>query len=295
MYGAVLTHTHGVCACRYINFGALCMNFLEVSKDYAELTDPDRADGYDAPISAIQSLMSVLTFGLLLSFGGIGFKKAYIAARSTSLGNLRTRASSFWRTRGDSAAAPGDGPNEVPGGFGGLTARFSASVQRACLAARSTSWSELRARVRSLGRSRGGPAPPSEAPRHGSVDEETFGGLNPICSAGAAASRRVSKAARRDLAVELTDIHAGKATKRTHRGHQLSVESSETMALPAPPAVAAPTLATSVLPAEWAAHTTPEGKVYYYNAATGVTAWTLPEAGSFEIGGAQIGSEKSLS
>ena len=61
------------------------MNFLELAKDYAELTDPDRTDGYDASISVIQSLMSALTFGLLLSFAGVAIKKAYVAARSTSL------------------------------------------------------------------------------------------------------------------------------------------------------------------------------------------------------------------
>ena len=90
----LLFSTH---ARRYINFGALCMNFLKVSKNYAELTDPDRADGYDAPISAIQSLMSVLTFGLLLSFAGVGIKKAYVAVQSTSLSDLHARARSLGR------------------------------------------------------------------------------------------------------------------------------------------------------------------------------------------------------
>ena len=196
------------------------MNFLEVSKDYAELTDPDRADGYDAPISAIQSLMSVLTFGLLLSFAGVGIKTAYVAARSTSLSDIRTRVQSvFGRSRGDSEAPQLAGVEDV--------------------------------------------------------DEENFAGSNPMRSAGGAATERTSKTARRDLAVEMTSF---KATKLAQRGgRQLSVESSETMALPAPAAaIAAPIPAASELPAEWAAHATPEGEVYYYNTATGVTTWTLP-------------------
>ena len=53
MCGWLLSHRL-LCARRYINFGALCMNFLVVSKDYALLTDPERADEYDAPISFIQ-------------------------------------------------------------------------------------------------------------------------------------------------------------------------------------------------------------------------------------------------
>ena len=205
------------------------MNFLAVSKDYAEFTDPDRAAEYDAPISTIQSLMSVLTFGLLLSFAGVGIKKAYVAARSTSL-------------------------------------------------------SDIRARARSFKRSRGGSATPSEAPRLEGVsnDEESFGDSNPMRSsagANAASKRTSSKAAGRDLAVEMTSFRSSKATELAQRGRQLSVESSETMALPAPaPAVAAHTPATSELPARWAAHTTPTGDNYYYNATTGVTSWTLPEA-----------------
>ena len=204
------------------------MNFLEVSKDYAELTDPDRADGYNAPIAAIQSLMSVLAFGLLLSFCGVGFKKAYLAARSSNLSDLRARASN-------------------------------------------------------LGRSRGVSAPASETPRLDSVDEESFGGSsNPMHSAtGAAASKRTSKAAGRDLAVEMTSFRSGKATKLAQRGRQLSVESSETMALPAPPAVVAPSPAASALPSAWTAHTAPSGEAYYYNASTGLTSWTLPAAESF--------------
>ena len=203
------------------------MNFLEVSKDYAKLTDPDRADGYDAPISAIQSLMSVLTFGLLLSFAGVGIKTAYVAARSTSLSDIRTRVQSvFGRSHGDSEAPQ------------------LAGVEN--------------------------------------VDEENFAGSNPMRSAGGAATERTSKTARRDLAVEMTSF---KATKLAQRGgRQLSVESSETMALPAPPAVVTFSPAASALPAVWIAHTAPSGEVYYYNASTGLTSWTLPAAESFEVG-----------
>ena len=98
---------------RYINFGALCMNFLEVSEDYAELTDPDHADEYNAPISAIQTLMTILTFGLLLSIGGVGIKKAFVTIRSANLSDLRARAinlSSFMRSRSRSNLNATDAP-----------------------------------------------------------------------------------------------------------------------------------------------------------------------------------------
>ena len=49
--------------CRYINFGALSMNFLEVSKELAYTKDDDRgAHGYDDQISTIAFLMASIKF-----------------------------------------------------------------------------------------------------------------------------------------------------------------------------------------------------------------------------------------
>ena len=55
----------------YINFGALAMNYLEVSQTLAHYVDPGSVDEYDASIAAIGLLMQLLTFGLFLSFGGV--------------------------------------------------------------------------------------------------------------------------------------------------------------------------------------------------------------------------------
>lgn len=205
------------------------MNFLEVSKSYAMLTDPGRANEYDASISAIQSLMVVLTFGLLLSFGGVGFKKAYLAARSTSMRGMAARV------------------------------------------------------TRSFGRSRGKSAAPSDAPRLSGVevdaDEETIDSSNPMHSGGPAAASKAAKGTRRDLAVEMTSFRSDKpAMPFKQGGRQLSVESSETMALPAPGATAAPSSSapSSELPADWTEHISPTGDNYYHNSATGVTSWTSP-------------------
>ena len=205
------------------------MNFLEVSKSYAMLTDPGRVEDYDASISAIQNLMVVLTFGLLISFGGVGFKKAYLAARSTSMRGMVARvARSFGRSRGESAA-----PGDVP--------RLSGVEVDA--------------------------------------DEETDDGSKPMHSGGPAAASKAVKGTRRELAVELTSFRSDKpAMPSKKRGdRQLSVESSETMALPAPGAAAAPSSApSSELPADWTEHISPTGDNYYHNSATGVTSWTSP-------------------
>merc|ERR1712166_166917 len=83
----------------YINFGALSMNYLVVSKSLADFVDPGRIAGLDARISAIAVLMEVLTFGLILSFGGVAIKKAVAKARQTSLADLRTRISSSLNKR----------------------------------------------------------------------------------------------------------------------------------------------------------------------------------------------------
>ena len=86
-------------ACRYINFGALCLTFLQVSKDYAKLIDPKNANTFDSATSIIKGLMSVLTFGLLLSFGGVAIKKLVTKARAVDKAELgakiRGRSSSL--------------------------------------------------------------------------------------------------------------------------------------------------------------------------------------------------------
>ena len=49
--------------CRYINFGALSMNFLEVSQELADSKDDDDGTlGYDDQISAIAFLMASMKF-----------------------------------------------------------------------------------------------------------------------------------------------------------------------------------------------------------------------------------------
>ena len=63
----------------YINFGALCLNYLELSKDFAAYTDPARAGEFDSPIEAISVLMQVLTFGLLITFTGAALKKVALS------------------------------------------------------------------------------------------------------------------------------------------------------------------------------------------------------------------------
>ena len=65
------------------------MNYLAVSKTLSEFVDPDRIAGLDARISTIAVLMEVLTFGLILSFGGVAIKTAVVKARQSSLADLR--------------------------------------------------------------------------------------------------------------------------------------------------------------------------------------------------------------
>ena len=79
---------------RYINFGALCLQLLDVSKLYAKLTDPASVAKYDVSISVIEVLMGVLTYGLFLSFGGVAFKKTFLALKHTNIAELRSKAAS---------------------------------------------------------------------------------------------------------------------------------------------------------------------------------------------------------
>ena len=69
------------------------MNYLEVSWKLANHTDPGHEGNYESHIQTTQLIMQVLTFALLLTFGGVGIKKAFVKARSraTSL-NLGRRS-----------------------------------------------------------------------------------------------------------------------------------------------------------------------------------------------------------
>ena len=54
------------------------MNYLLVSI----VADPSKREELESQITIIQVVMNLLTFGLLLTFAGVIFKKAYLAARS---------------------------------------------------------------------------------------------------------------------------------------------------------------------------------------------------------------------
>ena len=56
----------------YINFGALTINYLEVSKTLALFVDPDSVGNYDHIITFIGFVMQLLTAFVLLTFGGFG-------------------------------------------------------------------------------------------------------------------------------------------------------------------------------------------------------------------------------
>ena len=73
----------------YINFGALSMNYLEVSKGLAVYVDPNKIEAYNDQIEAIGVVMQILTFGLFLSFGGVAMKKLIVKAQGTNLGEVR--------------------------------------------------------------------------------------------------------------------------------------------------------------------------------------------------------------
>ena len=216
-------------ALRYINFGALCLGFLKVSQLFAEHREDDSANDYDASIDTIEALMTFLTYGLFLSFGGVAIKKAVVKARNVD----KTKLVEKIRNIRSNTAAEAE------------TIR-STAAEAETTGAGSSDFSE----------------------------GESFDGSNPMHSGGrAAAASEVSEG--RDIAVEMTTFRSSKATRLVEHGLQLSVESSETMALPAP-AAAAPVATASDLLAGWTTHNTPGGDTYYCNRATGVTSWTLP-------------------
>ena len=87
---------------RYINFGALCLGFLNVSQLFAEYRDDENADDYTSSIDLIEGLMTVLTYGLFLSFGGVAIKKAVVKARDVDKTKLLEKVRNI---RSSSAAA----------------------------------------------------------------------------------------------------------------------------------------------------------------------------------------------
>ena len=90
----------------YINFGALTMNYLELSKTLARFLDPTSVDDeYDAPISSISIIMQVLTIGLFLCFGGVAVTKGVEKARRLDLDALRDKFGSLRANKKKPAAA----------------------------------------------------------------------------------------------------------------------------------------------------------------------------------------------
>ena len=73
---------------RYINFGALCLQFLSIAQEYAKFTDPSSVTEHDTSIAVIEVLMTLLTYGLLLSFGVVAIKKGVAKARSVNTKEL---------------------------------------------------------------------------------------------------------------------------------------------------------------------------------------------------------------
>ena len=71
----------------YINFGALTMNYLELSMTLARFLDPTNVDKYDASVFAIGIgiVMQMLTFGLFACFGGYAAAKGFAKARNLDL------------------------------------------------------------------------------------------------------------------------------------------------------------------------------------------------------------------
>ena len=90
---AFVTHPpQFVSSARYINFGAFCMQVLVFSRDMARRDgDEELAEENEGSIEVIGGIMEFLTFGLLLSFGGVAIKKAVVKAQSTDLSDLRAK------------------------------------------------------------------------------------------------------------------------------------------------------------------------------------------------------------
>ena len=89
----------------YLNFGALSLNYLEVSRTLAQFVDPGSVSDYDAPAAAIGFIMQLLTFGLILSFGGVAIKNGFAKARSFELPDSVSRQLSAMLSRFGSGSA----------------------------------------------------------------------------------------------------------------------------------------------------------------------------------------------
>ena len=81
------------------------MGFLEVSNLYSELADPG-SEGYDSTIGIIEGLMTVLTFGLFLSFAVVGIRKAVVKARSMDSTKIKAKIKNIRSRRGLGAMKP---------------------------------------------------------------------------------------------------------------------------------------------------------------------------------------------
>ena len=89
----------------YLNFGALSLNYLEVSRTLAQFIDPGSVDDYDVPAAAIGFIMQLLTFGLILSFGGVAIKNSIAKARSFKLPDSVSSQLSAMRNRFGASSA----------------------------------------------------------------------------------------------------------------------------------------------------------------------------------------------
>ena len=90
------------------------MGFLNVSQRFAEYRNDNSATDYASSINLIEGLMTVLTYGLFLSFGAVAIKKMVVKARSMDAAELGAKIKSI-RSRGTSGGskAPGAQAKEV--------------------------------------------------------------------------------------------------------------------------------------------------------------------------------------
>ena len=91
---------------RYINFGALCLQFLLIAQEYAKLTDPSSVAEHDTNIAVIEVLMTLLTYGLLLSFGVVAIKQGIAKARSMDTKELVAKIRNLTSKKAKKAKTP---------------------------------------------------------------------------------------------------------------------------------------------------------------------------------------------
>ena len=107
---------------RYINFGALCLGFLKVSQLFAKYRGDDSAEDYASSIQIIEGLMIFLTYGLILSFGVVGIKKAVVKARDMDAAEIKAKIKSIRSSRGGLGAQKQKPAAEVALSEGGINA-----------------------------------------------------------------------------------------------------------------------------------------------------------------------------